>query len=118
MASEQAIVGISLLAVAFLWYSNELVKRGNLLWAQAFQMFSFMFMLVDFTVMVQIFRSESFFEMENLVFQSLWQLIWIVMWVLLGLWMFDLCVKFVGSLGKPRENEKIERIGGNRYGTA
>jgi len=116
MASEQAIVGISMLALGFLWYSNELTKRGNMLWGQAFQMISFMFMLVDFTVMVQIFRTESLFDMEDLVFQSLWTIIWWVMWILVGLWFFDLVIKYVTTLRKPHENEKINRIGGNQYG--
>jgi len=116
MAAEQAIVGISMLAIGFLWYSNELTKRGNALWGQAFQMISFMFMLVDFTVMVQMFRAEALFDMEDLVFQSLWTIVWILMWVLLGLWFFDLIIKFAKSLGKPKETERVERIGGNSYG--
>jgi hypothetical protein len=116
MASEQAIVGISMLALGFLWYSNELVKRGNMLWGQAFQMFSFMFMLVDFTVMVQMFRAESLFDMEDLVFQSLWTIVWYLMWILLGLWFFDMIVKFMLSLRKPKETERIERIGGIEHG--
>ena len=116
MASEQAIIGISMLAVSFLWYSNELVKRGNMLWGQAFQMFSFMFMIVDFTVMIEIFRSESLFDMEDLVFNGMLMVVWYVMWFLLVLWAYDLIVKYLMSLKKPKETEKIDRIGGNSYG--
>ena len=116
MASEQVIVGISMLAVALLWYSNELVKRGNMLWGQAFQLFSFLFMIVDFTVMQEFLQAESFFDLQDLVFMSLFNIIWYVMWILLGLWFFDLILKFMTSLRKPHEAEKVERIGGIEHG--
>lgn len=116
MAAEQAIVGISMLAVAFLWYSNELRKGGDALWSQAFQTIAFLFMLVDFTVMVQMFRAEALFDMEDLVFISLFNIIWWVMFVLLGLWFFTLVVNMMKTLRNPDKLESIKHVGRNQYG--
>lgn len=115
MASEQAILGIGLIAVGFLWYSNELVKRGSDMWGKAFQIISFLFILVDLTIMGQIFRTEALFQMEDLVVGAPFWIVTTLIWVLTGLWVFGFAFGLLEGLRKPKM-EKVDRIGG-RFGS-
>ena len=115
MASEFTVVAIAIFAASFLWYSNELRKSNSLLWAQAFQTMSFLFMLADFTVMTMLFRADAFFDLEDLMMSGLWYVTFTFMWVLVFFWIVSLVFGFLGTLRKPKL-ESIDKVGGNRYG--
>ena len=115
MASEYAMVAIAIFGAAFLWYSNELRKENSLLWAQAFQTLSFLFMLVDFTIMSQFFLTEGLYDMQDLVMGGLWYTVFIFMWAIVLFWIVSLILAFITTLRKPKL-EKVEQVGGNRFG--
>jgi len=115
MASEQTVVAIALFAVSFLWYSNELNKKGAYLWGQAFQVFCFLFMIANFTIMSQLFRSDGLFEMEDVVLNGLMTLITWVMWALVFTWTASLVLNVVSSI-REKNLESADSIGVNRFG--
>jgi hypothetical protein len=115
MAAEAAIVGISILAASFLWYANELQTRNSFLWGQFFQILSFLFMMVDAIVMVQMFRAESLFDMEDLVFFGIFYLILATLTLVLMLWTWNLVMTFLKTL-KTRKLQTAKGIGSGGYG--
>lgn len=116
MASEQTVVAIGMFAVAFLWYSNELNLKGSYLWGQAFQIFCFLFMIADFTVMGQMFRADTYYDLEDLVLNGTMTLIVWLMWALTFTWVGSLILNIVTNLKNP-ELENANSIGYNRVGT-
>jgi hypothetical protein len=116
MAAEQTVIGIALFAVAFLWYSNECVKRGSLLWGQAFQVLAFLLILADFPIMAQLMKAEGYFDIEDLLMEGLWYVVFIFMWVLVLFWIVSFVLNLLGTLRKPKF-EKADQVGGNKYGS-
>lgn len=115
MASEQVPLGITLIALGFLWYSNEMNKKGNAIWAQAFQAVAFVFILADFSIMTILLRADGFYDHEDLIGVSLFQIVFWLMWILLGFWLFGLFLNLLKHLRQPSALEKPERIEGG-YG--
>jgi len=115
MAAEAAIVGISIISVGFLWYANELQTRNSFLWGQFFQIVSFLFMMVDAIVMMQMFRAEALFDMEDLIFFGLFYVILATLLFVLMLWTWNLAMTFLKSL-KNKKLQTAETIGSGGYG--
>jgi len=115
MASEYTPVALAIIGVAFLWYSNELTKRNSFLWAQAFQIISFLFILANFGVMNQLYRADTYYDLEDLITVSLFSMIFWVMWIIMLLWILSIFISFLSGLGNPKR-KNIKKLGGNEYG--
>jgi hypothetical protein len=116
MASEQTVIAIAMFAVSFLWYSNELNKRDSYLWGQAFQVFSFLFMICTFTICGQMFTADGYFDLTDLVLGGLLTLITWLMWALVLTWIGSLIINIALSMKNRDTMESASSIGVNRFG--
>lgn len=112
MASEVAITAIALMGIAFLWYSNEVTKRSGPLWGNFFFVVANLFFLADFGIMDTYFQSEGFFAQQDVVMVGLFSVVFYGMFFIVMLWIVNLIITFVQSLGKRDEKiDRVEKIG-------